>query len=259
MGFDIFKTDNLIKVIPGMILFYSFIFIYGYYDIYDINVASIYSIEELLLVFLPIIRPLAVLTLMSFLIPLMIHVASDYFDVSKHLIKLKESWKLSWNGNKLVFKSLLKWFWIGISTPAVAFFISWKGLVLIINLVKPEPMQKLLFFYMIDVLFLIFVYQAIQMFIQWQPRFKNVSTKVIVFGLTILLGAKFFDSFGRVLATTESDKVSCISFLYEGKPYSTDDNLVSLGDTKKYIILRDRSENTNLFFEREKVRNLITQ
>ena len=163
MGFDIFKTDNLIKVIPGVILFYSFIFIYGYYDIYDINVASIYSLEELLLVFLPIIRPL------------------------------------------------------------------------------------------------IFVYQAIQMFIQWQPRFKNVSTKVIVFGLTILLGAKFFDSFGRVLATTESDKVSCVSFLYEGEPYSTDDNLIPLGDTKKYIILRDKSESTNLFFEREKVRNLITQ
>ena len=259
MNNNIFNIDNLIKVIPGMILFYSFIFIYGYYDVYDINVASIYSVEELLLGFLPIIRPLAVLTLMSFLIPLTIHVGSDYFDTSKHFTRLKESWKQSWNGNKLVFKSLVKWFRIGISTPAVAFFILWKGLVLIINLVKPEPMQKLLFFYMVDVLFLIFVYQAIQMFIQWQPRFKNVSVKVIVFGLTILLGAKFFDSFGRVLATTESDKVSSISFLYEGKSYSTDDNLVPLGDTKKYIILRDKCESINLFFEREKVRNLITQ
>ena len=62
MNNNIFNIDNLIKVIPGMILFYSFIFIYGYYDVYDINVASIYSVEELLLGFLPIIRPLAVLT-----------------------------------------------------------------------------------------------------------------------------------------------------------------------------------------------------
>lgn len=255
MKYDIFKTENLIKIIPGVILFYSFIFIHEYYNIYEISVISIYSIEELILGFLPIIRPLFAITLIGLLIPIMMYTASDYFDSHYHINKIKTHWLNLWEKEKSKVRSIARFLLTMISSPAIAFFILWKIMNVLIGVFSVDPMKTIFFYYLANMIFLIFIYQALTMASSFIPRFRTIPIAKIVFILAFFTGAEFFDSLGVVLAKERQTK-SFISFQYLGENYCTDENLVSIGDTKNYIILRDQSEGANLFFEIVIVTNL---
>lgn len=256
MKADILKTENLIKIIPGTILFYGLIYSYSYFNEFDINVISIYSAEELLLGFIPIIRPLFFLTITSLSIPIVIYLSTDYFNSSIHIEKIKHAWIILVSNKNQTFKSLIKLVMVIISNPVCVFFIVGKMLKEILDFAQPEPIQLVLNKYFLYIISLIFFYQALLYISKTVSKFNSISISTITIIMAFFVGAKFCDNLGRVIAH-EHSPTSSIYFEYEGRVYCTDHELIPIGDTKEYIILRDLNDNSNLFFERRKINNLM--
>lgn len=253
MNNNIFTIDNLLKVIPGVIIFYGFIFIDEYYDFFDIGVTSIYTIEELILSFLPIIRPLFTLTLVIMLVPIMMYFIPSYFDTQSHIDTIKVSWNEALGNKK--FKTFFELILSIFKSPFVLFWIIWKALSIYSNHTDFEPITGSMFGYFVNLLFLVFVYQILKLLRLICFSEKQLPITAIFIVLAFFTGAKFFSSLGSAAAETFSPD-SVVTFNYEGECIFTSEELVSLGDTKKYIILRDTTAATNYFFERDKISNL---
>ena len=90
MKSEIFKIENLSKVIPGLIIFYGLVFNYAYYRTFEIGVTSILTIEELILGFLPVIRPLFFLTVIALMIPIGIMLVNkNFYSVDYHIDQIR--------------------------------------------------------------------------------------------------------------------------------------------------------------------------
>lgn len=80
---------------------------------------------------------------------------------------------------------------------------------------------------------------------------------MVIFTLALMKFAKVLGTQSAMLRISKNN--DSVSFIYDKEHCTTDDNLILIGNTKKYIILRSILDSTNYFFERDKITHLKIQ
>ncbi|WP_420583110.1 hypothetical protein [Reichenbachiella sp.] len=253
MNSNIFKVDNLLKVIPGVIIFYGFIYADDYYGYFHIGIRSIYTFEEIILGFLPIIRPLFILTFIVLIIPLMMYLIPKYFDMKYHFNQIEVSWDDAYEIRNA--KSVLAFIFSCIKPPVIVFYLVGKILSAYRDNSNLDPFFDLFLGYTINIIFILSAYQALILVKHLYFKRKPIPLTTFFLIITFFIGAKFFSELG-IVAAQNMKYDSIVSFSYEGECIITGQELISLGDTKKYIVLRDTTTSTNYFYERDKITQL---
>jgi hypothetical protein len=252
-----FFKDNFFKIVTVMFYVYGFLYASEHYDAFDISVVNIYSIDEYLLVFLPLLNVLLPLFLVLFVSIGLVYVLSNDEILQPKLLdsRLKpERLKVLTSNKRSKSKRLLSLYYLLVNTTTLSIVVIIKVHMELKGLVNHNAKSLVLQpFY-----FAAFTFSIYSLFIAYKevkPNFKLVVSNVLVV-LILIVSVGYIKNFGRHTANESLKGKTQISFCYEGSKISSDNDHVLIGNTRNFLVIRDIRDSSNLFFERDKVTEL---
>ena len=242
------KFDDLLKVIPGTIIFYCFLFHYSYYDQFNVDVVRIMSIEELLLSFLPLVRFVLLFAAISLAIPAIMLSHPNYFNSRQHVLKIQSIYNKMIERKSSRIKGFLALFKSFAIQPMVVFFMIHKLIILADDFFIDNEVQSLIIAFFGNAFFVISIYFLVELGNETILRYRELPSLKIALFFGFFLYAKLFTGMGEI--TSKLDKgTSTVSFKYNDENIVLDDHTIAVGITKSHIVLRDTLLKENQYYE----------
>jgi hypothetical protein len=256
------SLDSFVKILPFLIVFYGFTHSAGYYQTFDIDLASFLSFDELVLNLLPIYPVVLMIfgLLLSIVLTMQLCIDKKFKVIESRFRPLYIKALLDKKFRERIKCKNILWlalYYTFFNLPLIA---SVAFLYLKSRTKDLDPTNTIIAKAILYLLAGIVFYHLFYLLIR-EAKIIKLSYSRILFGIFLILSTLYVRDFGKYWATgiIQNSTNKQVSFTYKNKAYKTDSNLVFIEHTRKYIILHNQKDSTNLFFEKENISNLITK
>jgi hypothetical protein len=242
--------ERLLKystLIYAFLLFLGYAYLDTYYNWFGIEIFSFLDTSEILLSFLRNINTLGV-----FLFIVLVYIA---------LTSLTDRIKLDRINNYIEASEKRKsiTYLLGLLLAAgVVIFSAYQLVITIMD--GPLEIIFILIYILIAIVFIV-LYKHFKSILETNKkekedieRSKKVLRLIIV--IAVAFGFNFLTATYAYRRTIDKKETADISFNYDNRLVKTNDTILYIGSTSKYIFLRNVKKKSNLVFEKEKITNL---
>lgn len=237
---------NYSSILYAILLFLGYSFLDIYYDTAGIDIYPYLDASEVLLSFLKNANSIFIAVFLLILIPLFLGVL-----LPKSIFKTKVDGDSQLNSSEKI-KKLKKELWFNYIMIIVNILFVINAVWTLIKDWSEHSDAKMLILICVFSLFVIFLFYKR---IHKVDNDSNASWKIEIKVLFIVWSAFVFNAFMARTAYHYSIKSSAVevSFCYHGKQIITGKKLIFIGETNKYLFIRDTIKNSNLIYEKENI------